>query len=131
MIVVDTSVWIELFRGGIGPQATVLRHGVAASDILVGDLILFEILQGAFDDTHARALEHRLRAFEIETMSDPDLAAEAAAHYRFLRVRGVTIRKSIDLLIGAFCIRHGHALLHADRDFEPMATHLGLSVVPT
>ncbi|MBT9290037.1 type II toxin-antitoxin system VapC family toxin [Prosthecodimorpha staleyi] len=131
MIVGDTSVWIELFRGGAGPSVRVLRQGVAVSDILVGDLILLEILQGAFDDTHAQALERRMRTFEIATMSDVNLAVEAAGHYRCLWARGVTIRKSIDLLFGTFCIRHGHALLHADRDFEPMATHPGLTLVPT
>jgi predicted nucleic acid-binding protein len=98
-------------------------------EILVGDIILLEILQGAQNDRHANFLETRLRQFEIQPMLNPGLAVASARNYRTLRERGLTVRKTIDLVIGTFCIEHGHSLLHQDRDFEPMREHLGLSVV--
>src|SRR5437588_12949728 len=98
-------------------------------ELIVGDLILCEVLQGLRSDAEAAAVEAALREFEIVPLCDPDLAAKAAANYRFLRRRGVTIRTTIDLIIGTFCIERGHALLHSDRDFEPMERYLSLQTV--
>ena len=74
-------------------------------------------------------IERGFRQFEIVSLSDPVLAVTAAANYRFLRARGVTIAKLADLIIGTFCIERGHALLHSDRDFEPMERLLGLRTI--
>ncbi len=131
MIVVDSSVWIAQLRG----QATapVLRLSALVADddqLLIGDLILLEVLQGARDDAHAARIERALRAFAIAPMLDPTIAVQAARNYRLLRARGITIRKTIDMIIGTFCLLGGHALLHDDRDFDPMAEHLGLRIVP-
>ena len=94
--------------------------------IAVGDLMLCEVLQGLSSEREARQVEAALRKFEIVSMTTPELAVQAAAHYRALRTRGITVRKTIDLLIGTWCIAHGIPLLHADRDFGPMVRHLGL-----
>jgi predicted nucleic acid-binding protein len=128
VIVVDSSVWIGHLRRTETPQIAVLRQLVAAHDdrIVVGDLILMEILQGARDNAHAARIERDLRQFRIMTMLGADLAVEAARHYRYLRSVGVTIRKTIDVAIATFCLTGDHSLLHADRDFEPMEVHLGL-----
>jgi predicted nucleic acid-binding protein len=96
--------------------------------ILIGDLILLELLQGARDDAHAARIERDLRCFTIISMLNENLATEAARYYRRLRALGVTIRKTADMIIGTFCLMGGHSLLHDDRDFEPMASHLGLRV---
>lgn len=103
---------------------------MGSEPLLVGDLILCELLQGARDEQDARALEKALRKFQIVFMLDDAIAVAAARHYRQLRQKGITVRKTIDLIIGAFCIANGYSLLHADRDFEPMRRHLGLKVVP-
>ena len=87
-----------------------------------------EILQGSRDDAHAAQLRARLERFEQAAMFDAEIAVAAARNFRRLRSNGVTIRKTIDLIIGTFCIVHGHSLLHDDRDFAPMATHLGLRI---
>jgi predicted nucleic acid-binding protein len=97
--------------------------------IVVGDLVLCEVLQGVPTDAAASRTEALLREFLVMPVVDDTLAAEAARHFRRLRSRGVTVRKTIDLLIGSFCIRHGFRLLHRDRDFDPMETHLGLRVL--
>ncbi len=57
------------------------------------------------------------------------VALAAARNYRRLRDRGVTVRKTIDVLIGTFCLAGGHVLLHRDRDFVPLVEHCGLRVV--
>ncbi len=129
MIVVDSSVWIDNLRNA--DNAAVRRLQALDPDgaeILIGDVILLEVLQGARDAPHAARIERNMRRFPVEPMLDADLAVRAAQNYRFLRSRGITIRKTADLIIGTFCMARDHLLLHNDRDFEPMAAHLGLQL---
>jgi predicted nucleic acid-binding protein len=126
MIVVDSSVWIAHLRDSDTPEVRKLRTFDDPDQILVGDLILLEVLQGARDERAAGLVEQQMRQFEIATMLTPVLAPRVARNYRFLRDRGVTPRKTIDLIIGTFCIEGGHRLLHTDRDFAPLVEHLGL-----
>ena len=126
IIVVDSSVWIALLRGHDTQEVHRLRAIDPPDRIVVGDLILLEVLQGARDEAHAARIERNLRRFAIMPMLGEALAVRAAAHARALRRQGVTLRKTIDLVIGTFCLERGYALLHADRDFVLMAIHLGL-----
>ncbi len=128
MILVDSSVWIANLRGEQTSATARLETAVAREPLLVGDLILLEVLQGARDEAHAARIERGLRQFTIVTLLDAELAVCAARHYRRLRSLGVTIRKTADVIIGTYCIERGHALLHDDRDFAPMEEHLGLRV---
>ena len=130
MIVVDSSVWIGNLRGtGSGPVRRLHAYADTEDDqLLVGDLILLEVLQGARDEAHAARIERSLRCYPIAPMFSDRLAVRAAYNYRRLRGRGVTVRKTVDMIIGTFCIEGGHRLLHDDRDFDPMAQHLGLQV---
>ncbi len=105
----------------------IIRNGRAA--IGVGDLVLCEVLQGLRSDHEVRAVERALRRFDLLSMVGPEIATKAAANYCALRGRGITVRKTIDMLIGTFCIERGHALLHDDRDFEPLEEWLGLQVL--
>jgi predicted nucleic acid-binding protein len=118
MIVVDSSVWIANIRDEPRDSVARLREISNLDTILVGDLVLLEVLRGARDDLHARQLEVFLRRFSVVPLLDPKLAVRAAGHSRTLRARGITIRKTIDVIIATFCIEHGHHLLHDDRDFE-------------
>jgi len=129
MIVVDSSVWIAQLRGRATAAVARLEQIVDDGDVLVGDLVLLEILQGARDDAHAARIEREMRRFPIASMSSAALAVEVARFYRQLRDRGVTVRKTIDIIIGGFCIANGHALLHDDRDFDAMERYLGLQVI--
>ena len=126
MIVVDSSVWIASLRNDDSFGVRKLNFIVDTRSILVGDVILLEVLRGARNEAHAARLERNLRRFVVAPMLDADLAKLAAMHYRRLRDLGVTIRKTVDLIIGTFCIARGHSLLEHDRDFQPMAQHLGL-----
>jgi predicted nucleic acid-binding protein len=126
MIVVDSSVWIANLRDLDLPVVRRLRAIHRTSDIVVGDIVLAEVLQGARSEAHATVLERDLRQFTIAPMLNDQSATRAAAHYRALRRQGITVRKIADLIIGTFCIHHDYPLLHDDRDFDGMATHLGL-----
>ena len=130
MIVVDSSVWIANLRGADIEGVRKLRAYAESEDdqLIVGDLVLLEVLQGARDEAQAARIERSLRRYPVAAMLDDTLAVRAAYNYRSLRGRGITVRKTIDMIIGTFCIEGGHTLLHADRDFDPMVQHLGLRV---
>lgn len=128
-ILVDTSVWIAHLRGSRTSATAKLQDAADRQLILIGDLILLEILQGARDEVHAARIERGLRAYAAVSLLDAGLAVRAARNYRKLRQRGITIRKTADIIIGTFCIERGHALLHDDRDFAPMEKHLGLRTI--
>lgn len=126
MIVVDSSTLILAIRGQERPSTNLLRFETDRTQLLIGDVSLLEILRGARDDIHARRLEDQLRRYTIVTMLDEQIALAAASNYRRLRSLGVTMSKLGDLIIGTYCIEHGHRLLADDRDFTPMVDHLGL-----
>ena len=127
---VDSSVWIGFLNGRNVPSVRRLRAILGTDEIIVGDLMLCEVLQGLESERAAREVEALLRRFEIVSMAGDAIAVVAARNFRALRRRGITIRKTIDLLIGAWCIENRRPLLHDDSDFYPMARYLGLIEVP-
>jgi predicted nucleic acid-binding protein len=130
VIVVDSSVWIDFLNGHKAPHVERLRALLGVDEIIVGDLMLCEVLQGLDSERAARQVEALLRRFEIVSMAGDAIAVAAARNFRFLRKQGITVRKTIDLLIGTWCIENRTSLLHNDSDFRPMAQHLGLLEAP-
>jgi predicted nucleic acid-binding protein len=130
VIVVDSSVWIDFLNGRNAPHVRRLRAILGTDEIIVGDLMLCEVLQGLDSERAAREVEALLRRFEIAPMAGDAIAVAAARNFRTLRRRGITVRKTIDLLIGTWCIETRRPLLHNDSDFLPMALHLGLIELP-
>ena len=126
MILVDSSVWIDYFNGLATSQTDRLDELLGSDLLLTGDIILAEVLQGFRDDRDFRRAKRALDGLEFRAMLGRDIALKSAANYRALRAQGVTVRKTIDMLIATFCIENGHELLHADRDFAPIERHLGL-----
>lgn len=130
MIVVDTSVWINhLTQRTDRRSVQYLRSLENAGDVLVGDIVLMQLLQGTRNAEHARQLLRGLEPFPKRCMLDLDLAVAAALHYRRLRGLGITVAKTADLVIATFCIATGAALLTDDADFAPFAAHCGLTLV--
>jgi predicted nucleic acid-binding protein len=129
MILTDSSVWINHINHAMSEPVRRLRELIPSGPLLIGDLILCEILQGFRSEAQARFTARTLSRFETVSLCSPELAVQSAANYRFLRSRGITIRKTIDIIIGTFCIECGHVLLHSDRDFEPMERLLGLRTI--
>jgi predicted nucleic acid-binding protein len=130
VIVVDSSVWIDFLNGRNAPHVRQLQAALGMDEIIVGDLMLCEVLQGLNSEREAQEVETLLRRFEIVPMADDMAAIAAARNFRLLRRHGITVRKTIDLLIGTWCIENRRPLLHNDSDFRPMARHLGLIEVP-
>jgi predicted nucleic acid-binding protein len=126
LIVVDSSVWIDFLNGRNVPHVRRLHTLLGVEEIVVGDLMLCEVLQGIGSERAAQEVETLLRRFEIVPMAGEAIAIAAAGNFRSLRRRGVTVRKTIDLLIGTWCIHNRGPLLHNDSDFRPMARYLGL-----
>lgn len=126
MILVDSSVWIDYFRGTHSPEADRLDALLGNEPLLIGDLILAEVLQGF---TNERDFNHGLRLFgslDLVEIGGRDIAVKAARNFRALRELGVTVRKTIDTLIATRCIESSITLLHSDRDFDAFRDHLGL-----
>jgi len=129
MVLVDTSVWVDYFNGLETPRTERLDQLLGSGRLLIGDLILAELLQGFARDADYRTARRLLLELPCAELVGRDNALRAADYYRRLRKRGVAVRKTIDVLIGTYCIEHGHELLHADRDFDSMQRHLGLRVL--
>lgn len=126
MILVDSSVWIDYFRGNATPQTDRLDALLGAEPLAVGDLMLVEVLQGFTANKDFNRASRLMTSFQIVDIAGRDIAIKAARHFRSLRKRGVTVRKTIDTLIATRCIQDNFALLYSDRDFAPFVTHLGL-----
>src|ERR1035438_964206 len=128
MILVDSSVWIDLFRGDSTPQVEMLDALLGNEPLAMGDLILAEVLQGFQSEREFNQAKQLLLSFEMVEIVGKDIAIQAARNFRTLRGHGITVRKTVDTLIATRCIHSGLILLHSDRDFDPFVTHLGLRV---
>lgn len=131
MIVVDTSVWIDVLNDTPAPQAQRCVQLIESGQpVALTDVILTEVLQGLRSDREAALVERHLRAFPILRLEDLDDFVLAARLYLAARRAGVTIRKTLDCLIAAPCVRTGAPLLHADEDFDRLATCTPLRIWP-
>jgi hypothetical protein len=128
VVIVDTTVWIDYFRGRRTVQTEWLNQALGVTRVGLCDLILCEILQGMQSDVDAATVLAQMSSFDLLDTGGMDLAVAAARNYRRLRARGHTVRKTIDCLIATLCLREGHELLHNDRDFDPFEAVLGLRI---
>jgi len=128
MVIVDTTVWIDYLRGLQNAETNYFDRELGRQRFGLTDLILCEILQGLRDEQDSNRVLRELRRFELFESGGEELAVAAARNFRNLRRQGHTVRKTIDCLIATYCLRHGHSLLHRDRDFDPFEKILGLVV---
>lgn len=126
MILVDSSVWIDYFNGISTWQTDMLDTYLSKVPVNIGDLILTEVLQGFRSDKDYETAKNFLSDLPFRQMGGYNVAVQSAQNYRRLRKAGVTVRKTIDLVIATFCILEGLILLHDDRDFDPMVSHFSL-----
>mgnify|MGYP003132372757 CR=1 FL=1 len=129
MILVDTTVWIDYFNGVQTWQVDALDSFLSEELVLIGDIILAEILQGFDKNLDYKKAKEALEPFECINLGGKKLAIKTASNFRFLRSKGVTIRKTVDMLIGTWCIESKVDLLHNDKDFDRIALHLPLKVI--
>ena len=129
MILVDSSVWIDYFKGTSTAQTEKLDSLLGQEPLAIGDLILVEVLQGFADEQDFNEAREMLTSLTVVELGGQEIAIQAARNFRALRRLGVTVRKTIDTVIATRCIESGFDLLHNDRDFDAFARHLGLRVV--
>ena len=126
MILVDTSVWIDYFNGAQNAHTDLLDSAIIEGSVAIGDLIFLEILQGIRNDQDYRKTKDTLLTLDQYEMFGKAMAIRCAENYRALRKKGITIRKTADVIIATFCIEQDIPLLFLDRDFIPFVDHLGL-----
>lgn len=128
MIVTDTSVWIDYVKGIDAPHTNILDYELVCNRVITGDIIIVEFLQGFKNDRDYLIAKQIMDNLEYRDFLGKEVAIQAANNYRKLRKLGITVRKTIDVIIATFCIENGFSLIHNDRDFDPMEELLGLVV---
>lgn len=129
MILTDTSVWIDYFNGVSSWQTDQLDHALAEETVLMGDIILAEILQGFDRESDYTIAKEALDPLECVNLGGKEIAIKTAVNFRFLRSKGITIRKTVDMIIASWCIENGVRLLHNDTDFDQIAKQLPLITI--
>ena len=128
MIVADTSAWIDYIRGINAPHTNLLDYELEYNRVITGDLIITEFLQGFRSEKDYQAAKEIMESLEYHDFVGKEIALQSAQNFRKLQRSGLTVRKTIDVIIATFCIENGFELLHNDRDFDPMEDLLGLKV---
>jgi predicted nucleic acid-binding protein len=129
MVIVDSTVWIDLLAGRSNAETDWLARELVQQRMGLTDLILCEVLQGIRGESAFMQVREQLLEFEVFDSGGAELGVAAARNYRLLRERGLTVGTTIDCLIATFCLENGHTLLHRDRDFDVFEERLGLRVV--
>ncbi|WP_096085741.1 type II toxin-antitoxin system VapC family toxin [Agaribacterium haliotis] len=130
MILVDSSVWIDYFNGQKTNASEYLDAALGREYLLIGDLILTEVLQGFKSEKDFNTAKKLLTSLEVVELSNPHLAIKSAESFRALRKKGLTVRKTIDVVIATYCIENNVTLLQSDKDFIPFSERLGLKILP-
>lgn len=128
MIVADTTAWIDYFNGKDAPHTDALDYALVHNRVVTGDIIIAEFLQGFREEKQYKLAKELMDSLEYHDFVGREIAYKAVRNFRRLRKRGITVRKTIDMIIGTFCIENKYALIHNDRDFDPLEKYLGLVV---
>ena len=126
MIFVDSSVWVDYFNGKQSVETDCLDSLLGKEPVGLGDVVLVEVLQGFRRDQDYKIAKDLLKALTVFTLGGQEMAIKSADNFRLLRKKGITVRKTIDVLIATFCINKNLPLLHSDKDFDPFHQHLKL-----
>lgn len=129
MVFLDSTVLIDYFNGTTNWQVEKLDSLLGREVVVVGDYVLTEVLQGFKNDKDFQKAHSILKAFPCLSIGGEEIAIQSAKNYRYLRKKGITIRKTIDTIIATFCIENDFTLLHNDRDFDPFTKYLKLKTV--
>lgn len=129
MIIVDSSVWIDYFNGYMSQETDRLDELLYQGEAQILDLIMTEVLQGFSKDKEFRTALQLLKKVPCYNSLTSELAIESAVNFRTLRSKGVTVRKTIDMIIATWCIEHGAKLLHKDKDFRYITNVLPLQTL--
>ena len=123
MIFVDSSVWVDYFNGTQSVETGCLDSLLGKEPVGLGDVVLVEVLQWFRRDQDYKIAKDLLTALTVFTLGGQEMAIKSADNFRLLRKKGITVRKTIDVLIATFCINKNLPLLHSDKDFDPFHQH--------
>jgi predicted nucleic acid-binding protein len=126
LILIDSSVWIDYFRGAHTPESDRLDELLGTEALIVGDVVLAEVLQGFKSEREFNVALELFESLPVVDIGGREIAIQTAHNFRRLRAQGITVRKTIDTLIATWCLMNGVDLLFSDRDFAPFVEHLGL-----
>ena len=129
MVIVDTSAWVEYFKDGEPSVVEKLDRLLDQDLVAIGDLVYCEVMQGIRSERECVKVSTLLLGLPQFEMVGFRIAERSAHNYRLLRSRGLTVRKTVVVIIGTFCSENGLQLVHYDRDFALMAPHIGLEVL--
>jgi predicted nucleic acid-binding protein len=129
VILVDSSVWIDFFRGKATAQTGMLEGLLDSQELAIGDLNFVEVLQGCKVEKEFNEVRRLLGRLDVVVLGGEDVVVPAAKNYLRLRQLGLTVRGTIDVMLATRCIVSGYRLLHSDRDFDAFEKHLGLRCV--
>jgi len=129
MVMIDTSVWIDYLSGKDNQKTNQLNYLLNNELICIGDIILLEVLQGIRFDKEFERVSKLFHNLITHNVLNTEIAYKAAQNYRYLRAKGITIRKSVDCIISTYCIENDIILLHNDKDFIPFTKYLKLQVI--
>ena len=128
MIFLDSTVLIDYFNGKTNWQVEILESILGKELVVIGDYVLTEVLQGFRSDKEFQKAKAILLSFPCFDIGGKKIAIQSAKNFRYLRKKGVTVRKTIDVIIATYCIEHNLILLHNDKDFDPFVKNLKLKV---
>jgi predicted nucleic acid-binding protein len=126
VIFVDSSVWVDYFNGNQTPETDRLDSLLGTFPLCVGDIVLTEVLQGFRSDRDFRTAKELLTSLTVVNILNTSITVKSAENFRKLRKKGITVRKTIDVVIATYCIENDIPLLYSDRDFLPFQKHLKL-----
>jgi hypothetical protein len=126
VVVVDSSVWIDYFNGVDSTAALRLDELLGAEPLAVGDLVLTEVLQGFRNESHYQTAKKLMLSLTVFDMLGQEMAEKSADNFRTLRAKGITVRRTVDVIIATYCIEHRLPLLFGDKDFLPFVHNMGL-----
>jgi predicted nucleic acid-binding protein len=131
-VLVDSSVWIDLFAAQDTPEAAwLVKASESGLDALAPGIVVCEVLRGVRSEPKARELAALFAQLVPAPEPDSPDYVGAAALYRACRARGITLQSTIDCLIAQLCIRHRLALLTTDQVFLAISETTGLALVRT
>ena len=126
--IIDTSIWIDYFNTIFNDKTNAADKLLENKSVIILPVILQEILQGIREKETFDSVKGLLLSLEFFQFNEIETAIDAASLYRFLKTKGVTIRKPNDCLIAVICINNNIPLLHNDKDFNNIAKHTSLKI---
>ena len=126
--IIDTSLWIDYLNNIVDNKTDEVAELIYLDEVLLLPVILQEVLQGIRNKKDFNSAKKAFIKYEYFEYNEIEMAIEAASLFRFLREKGVTIRKQNDCLIAVICILNSIELLHNDKDFTNIAKHTSLKI---